>query len=658
MILFKTNDNPVNEQKIVDQLRALSIDMIDEAKSGHPGIALSAAPILYTLYAKHLRVLPTNPEFYNRDRFVLSAGHASALLYATLFLAGYDIELDDLKQFRQLDSKCPGHPNVHTPGVDMTTGALGQGFASAVGMAIGEAHLRSLVNTKDNEVVDYYTYVLASDGDLMEGVTSEAASLAGTLKLNKLIVLYDSNSVTLDGNKNLSFTEDIEESYKAKGWNVIVVSDGNDLEGIDRAISDAKKSDKPTLIEVKTIIGQYSKNQGTNLVHGKPLEKDDISEIKNKLNMRDIPFMVSNDVMEDFQYLINDRVKNIEEEFNNNLEKLDTKGKRLLNKIMSDDKSISDTGLDFIIEDEELRTTAGKVLNAYYKKSKILFGGSADLFASCKNLIDGEGEFSSENYSSPNIYFGVREHAMGAILNGLSLVGFRPYGSTFLTFSDYMKPAIRQSAIMNLPVIYIFTHDSIMIGEDGVTHQAVEQLSELRTIPNLDIFRPADTNELLGSYKAIMKKKSGPSVIIVSKSMLDALEDTSINDTSKGGYVVKNEKIRLDGILISDGEELHTVLEAAESLFTKGLDLRVVSMPNLGRFLEQSDEYIDSVLPVEKRKIVIELSNSPTWNKLVFNDKYILLQREFGTSGKKEDVLKKYKFDKESLEEKIEDLLN
>lgn len=661
MRLLKNNDNPINEEKIVEQLRALGIDMIHEAGSGHPGIVLGAAPIVYTLFAHHLRITPEHPDFYNRDRFIMSAGHGSALLYATLYLAGFDIELEDLKKFRQLDSITPGHPEYGTtPGVDITTGVLGQGLASAVGMAMGEAHASSLINEGKNKVIDYYTYVLASDGDLMEGVSHEASSLAGTLKLNKLIVLYDSNQISIDGKTNRTFTENILKSYEAMGWNTILVNDGDDLLQINRAIEDAKKvTDKPTLIEVRTTIGKYSKFQGTNVVHGKPLELEDITNIKNRLGVRDIPFTVSTESMEDFQYMIQERGRDLEEVFSSRKEQLSLEKKELLDSLLAKDKKISFEGEDVSISDEgePLRKTAGKILNSYAQTSQLLFGGSADLYEACFNYIEEKGDFSSDNYLGQNIYFGVREHAMASIMNGLALVGFRPYCSTFLAFSDYMRPAIRMSAMMHLPVVYIFTHDSISVGEDGPTHQAVEQLTSLRMMPNLDVFKPCDANEVLGSYKTIMEKKENPAAICLSKNSLPVLSISSINEVSKGGYILKKEQIHLDGILIAAGEEVHSALEVASRLFTKGIDLRVVSMPNIGRFLKQSPEYIDEVLPVEKRKIVIEMSSSYNWNKLVFNDKYIISQDSFGASGKRGDVLKKFGFDIDSLEEKIENLL-
>lgn len=660
--MVKNNDNPINEQKIVDQLRVLAIDMIHQANSGHPGIALGIAPTIYTLFAHHLNVIPTNKSFYNRDRFILSAGHASALLYATLYLAGFDVELEDLMRFRQIDSITPGHPEYEiTPGVDMSTGPLGQGLASAVGIAMGEAHTEALLEDGKDKIINYYTYVLASDGDIMEGVVHEAASLAGIHKLNKLIVLYDSNDISLDGKTSLSLTEKVRESYEAMGWNTILVTDGEDLTQINKAIEEAKEEkEKPTLIEIKTTIGKYSKFQGTSSVHGKPLDVEDITNIKTKLNFRDIPFAVSSEAMEDFQYLINERVKELEVTFNEQKELLPEEKQTILNSLMLKNKRISFANLDFSLPNdrESLRDTAGNVLNAYANKYPILFGGSADLFSSCRNYIQDQGDFSSNNYLGKNIYFGVREHAMAAILNGLALVGFRPYGSTFLAFSDYMKPAIRLSALMKLPVIYIFTHDSLAVGEDGPTHQAVEQITSLRMTPNLDVFKPADANEVLGSYKAIMEKEESPAAICLSRNELPILANASITGVSRGGYILKYEQRHLDGILISAGEEVHYALAVANRLFTKGIDLRVVSMPNLQRFLKQSPEYIDEILPVEKRKIVIEMASSYNWNKIIFNDKYIISQDDFGASGKKDDVLKKYGFDIDSLEEKIEKLLS
>lgn len=652
------NSSPINEKKIIDNIRMLAIDMINEAKSGHPGIVLDAAPIIYSVFANHLRFDPNYPKFYNRDRFVLSCGHASSLLYATLYMAGYGITLDDLKQFRQIDSITPGHPEYGvTPGVDISTGPLGEGFASAVGMAMGQKHTNALLESSE-DIIDYNVYVLCSDGDLMEGVSYEAASLAGNLKLNNLIVLYDSNNVTLDGKLPLSSNNNILKVYEGMGWNTLEVDNGENFVAISEAINEAKRSDKPTIIEVKTHIGKYSKLEDSHLCHGKPLDKEDITSIKEKLGIRDIPFAVASEALDDFRYIIQARNCNLVNDFNKKLETLSEEDRKFIYELSSEEKNISmgEIDLDPTVQDE-LRIIGGKVLNAFAKGSKLLFGGSADLFSSCKNYIEDGGEFSSDNYAGRNIYFGVREHGMASILNGLALVGYIPYGSTFLSFSDYIRPAMRMAALQKLPVIYIFTHDSITVGEDGPTHQPVEQLNILRNTINLKTFRPCDSNEVLGSFKYIMSNLDSPSAIVLSKNSVKPLELTSVNSVKKGGYIVRKEQRTFDGILISSGEEIDDVVEISERLAVKGFDLRVVSMPSLNLFLQQSPEYIDEILPVEKRKIVIEKCPGSIWNKLIFNDKYIISLEEYGKSGKKEDVLKKFNFDVDSLEEKVEALI-
>lgn len=661
MLTKRSDETEINQSKIVDQIRCIGIDMIDEAKSGHPGIVLGAAPIIYTVYAHHLRFDPTNPKFFGRDRFVMSAGHGSALLYSTLYMAGFDLDVEDLRLFRKMGSKTPGHPEYGvTPGVDMSTGPLGQGIATAVGMALAEAKQENIFNTEDNKLIDYYTYVLAGDGDLMEGVSYEAASLAGTLKLNKLIVLYDSNSVCLDGTTDKTFNENISMRFISQGWNVITVTDGENVASIDEAINEAKKStDKPTLIEVKTTIGKYSKLQGTNKVHGTPLEKDDITHIKEILKIRDIPFTISKNACDDMRYLISSRCANLITDFESRVEKLSKEKKELLEYFRGKDKSVKLNDLVYEPNEdnkESTRVTSGKVLNSLVPNHDELFGGSADLFGANKTYVDKVGDFSSENRNGKNIFFGVREHAMGAIMNGLALCGFRPYGSTFLSFSDYLKPSIRMACMMNLPVVYIFTHDSISVGEDGPTHQPVEQLNMLREMPNLDVYRPADANEVIGSYKqALMNNK--PSVIICSRNTTPILEITKVNEVEKGGYIAYEPIKKPDGIIISSGEEVHTALEVAKNLAVKGIQIRVVSMPNLITFLHQDEEYIESVLPVEIRKIVFEASTSYIWSRLVFNSKYIIALDEYGLSGSKNDLYKHFGFDVETLEKKVETLL-
>ena len=662
MVTPRRDESEINEEKIVDQIRSLGIDMIEEAGSGHPGIVLGAAPILYSLFAHHMKMDPEHPEFYNRDRFILSAGHGSALLYATLYMAGYPITLEDLKDFRKIDSITPGHPEYKkTPGVETTTGPLGQGFATAVGIAMAEANLRERFNQGKKEVINFNTYVLCGDGDLMEGVSYEAASLAGTLKLNKLIVLYDSNDICLDGSTSKCFTENVAMRFIAQGWNVITVPDGNNIASITKAIEDAKAStDKPTLIEVKTTIGKYSKLEGSNLVHGKPLGKEDITAIKEKMQIRDIPFTISQITMDDFRYLIHNRCKNISEKFNKVVEGLEEEEKKVLEDFMNSNKSFDIKDVIYEPPEENCespRVTSGKILSSVVPKYPTIIGGSADLFAATNTYIKEVGDYSGDNYEGKNIFFGVREHCMGAILNGFALCGYHPYGSTFLSFSDYQKPSIRMSAMMDLPVTYIYTHDSISVGPDGATHQPVEQLAALRATPNLEVFRPADANEVIGVYRTIFEKKSGPSVIALSRNNLPILETTKISEVAKGGYTVFDPERKLSGILIATGEEVHLAIEVAKRLKTKGMDIRVVSMPCIKRFESQDQDYIDSILPVEVRKIVIEASSSMSWNSIVFNKKYLITLDEFGSSGTKEEVYKKYGFDIDSLEEKVENLL-
>lgn len=661
MLTKRSDETEINQSKIVDQIRCLGIDMIDEAKSGHPGIVLGAAPIIYTVYAHHLRIDPSNPNFFGRDRFVMSAGHGSALLYSTLYMAGYDLSVEDLRNFRKIGSKTPGHPEYGvTPGVDMSTGPLGQGIASAVGMALAESKLANIFNTEDNKLIDYYTYVLAGDGDLMEGISYEACSLAGSLKLNKLIVLYDSNSVCLDGTTDKTFNENISMRFISQGWNVITVVDGENISSIDEAIIEAKKStDKPTLIEIKTTIGKYSKHQGTNKAHGTPLDKEDITHIKELLKIRDIPFTISKTACDDMRYLIEKRCSNLSANFEEKKDKLSESKKELLEYFTGEDKSVKLNDLVYEPNEdnkEATRVTSQKVLNSLVPNHPELFGGSADLFAANKTYVEKVGDFSADNRNGKNIFFGVREHAMGAIMNGLALCGFRAYGSTFLSFSDYLKPSIRMACLMNLPVVYIFSHDSISVGEDGPTHQPVEQLNMLREMPNLDVYRPADANEVIGAYKnALMNNK--PIAIILSRNTTPILENTKVNEVEKGGYIAYEPIKKPDGIIISSGEEVHIALEVAKNLMVKGIQIRVVSMPNLITFLNQDDDYIESIIPVEIRKIVIEASTTYIWSRLVFNSKYIIGLSEYGLSGSKKDLYEHFGFDVKAIEEKVENLL-
>mgnify|MGYP004476346473 FL=1 len=645
------------EEKIIGEIKSLGLDMIEEAGSGHPGIVLGAAPILYTLFLEHLRFAPEVPDFYNRDRFIMSAGHGSSLLYSVLYFAGYDISLDDLRSFRRLNSKTPGHPEyMKTPGVEMTTGPLGQGFATAVGCAIAEKHTASLINNKE-KVIDYNIYCLCGDGDLMEGVSYEAASLAGSLKLNNLIVLYDSNKVTLDGKTENVFDEDIAARFESMNWNVLFTSDS--VEDINNALIKAKSADKPTLIEVITTIGKGSLLAGSNKVHSGPLGEEEISKIKTSLGVRDIPFTISNEAVEEFRNYIKERNKDLTVDFDTKLETLESDEVSLLNKLMDKDKSIKLTSLDYNKPDDNeelLRISAKKVLNSYATISPLIIGGNADVSSSTKMYLNELSPFSKDNYKGRNINFGVREHAMAAIANGLALAGYRPFVSTFLSFSDYLKPALRLSVLMNLAVTYIFTHDSISIGQDGPTHQPVEQLVSLRATPNLEVFRPADSNEVIGSFKTIFENNK-PSCLILGRDKIKILETTSISATSKGAYIVHNEERKLDGIIIATGEEVTLALSVMKLLKEKGYDLRVISMPSIERYNLLTAEEKEELFPVGAKKFVIEKGSSYSWYSFVYKDSYLFTLDKFGTSGTKEEVDSFYGFTKEEISLKIEALL-
>lgn len=645
------------EEKIIGEIKSLGLDMIEEAGSGHPGIVLGAAPILYTLYLNHLRFDASNPNFYNRDRFIMSAGHGSSLLYSILYFAGYDLSLDDLKAFRRLNSKTPGHPEYRkTPGVEMTTGPLGQGFATAVGYAIAEKHTEALINKKE-KVIDYNIYCLCGDGDLMEGVSYEAASLAGSLKLDNLIVLYDSNKITMDGKIDNVFDEDITKRFESMNWTVLTTSD--EPQDIDDAIIKAKEADKPTIIQVATTIGKDSSLAGSNKSHSGCFDKEEISKIKTTLGVRDIPFTISNEAVEEFRSYIKERNKDLVTNFDDIKEMLDEEEKSILNKLINPDKSIKLTTLDYTKPDDNeelLRISAKKVLNSYSLISPLIIGGNADTSSSTKIYLNELTPFTKDNYIGRNINFGVREHAMASIANGLALAGYRPFVSTFLSFSDYLKPALRLTALMDLPVTYIFTHDSISIGQDGPTHQPVEQLVSLRAIPNMEVFRPADSNEVIGSFKTIYENNS-PSSLIIGRGSIKILESTSISATSKGGYIVHNEERKLDGVIIATGEEVTLALEVMQLLKEKGYDLRVVSMPSIERYNSLTKEEKEELLPLGVKKFVIEKGSSYSWYSFVYKDSYLFTLDKFGASGKTEEVNSFYGFTKEEISLKIEALL-
>ena len=548
-----------NEKKMVDDIRLLALDMINNAGSGHPGIALSAAPMLYTLFANHIVFDLNNPTWSNRDRFILSAGHGSALLYSVLYATTEDFTLEELKKFRKVNSTTPGHPELNlSKRIEATTGALGQGFATSVGMAIAEKYLEEKYNTKKITLFNYNIYCLCSDGDLMEGISYEAASIAGEFKLNNLIVLYDANKVTLDGNLDKEYNTRIADMYVALGWEVLSVKDGNKISEIDKALEVANKSKKPVLIIVNTVLGKYSEYENTSKIHGK-LDEEDLRQIRIKLKGEE-PFYINEDNLNQLRKKVKNRNQSMYEDWYQDykayIENLNDKEIEELNDYLNDEEIL--LNLDKVIDKEKLfldkpmRDINFQVINVISAFIDRFIGGTADVSKSTKTYLKNGGDFGPDNYKGKNISFGVRENAMGAMLNGIALTNFRCFGSTYLTFADYLKPSIRNTAIMNLPVTYIFTHDTFLIGQDGKTHQPVEQLAMLRTIPNLDVYRPCDYKELIGSWNLILKNKR-PSALIVSKFPTESYKYTSIEEVSLGGYVISEVKNRLDLILIASG---------------------------------------------------------------------------------------------------------
>lgn len=653
------------DESAINSIKILALDMINKAGSGHPGIVLGAAPIIYALYKEHLDVIPSNPNWINRDRFVMSAGHGSALLYSTLYHMGYNIEMEELKHFREISSLTPGHPEVKvTPGVDVSTGPLGQGIGMAVGMALAERYLNSIVKIEDknSSLIDYYTYCLCGDGDLMEGISYEALSFASTQNLNKLILLYDKNNVSLDSDTKKTFTEDIEIRFEALDFNIINVKNGGDYKEISKAIKAAKKASRPSIIICNTTIGKDSKLEGTNAVHGKPLDSEDLASLRNKYKMINEAFDVDKEVLNYLQNYVNKRVSkkylewqeeytNIKEE-NNNLHALVNLLERNAFVIDFDDTK-------FKISDEyreALRESNHKIMNFISPKSPFFLGGSADLSSSCKTNLDKSTIQSEDNPVGKNIYFGVREHAMGAILNGMALSNLKVFGSTFLSFSDYLKPAIRMSALMNLPVTYIFTHDSVYVGQDGPTHEPVEQLTMFRTIPNFITFRPADINEIMGSWEYILKNNC-PTALVISKEERSKQKNTNAKFVKYGAYMVRKEKFHLDGIIIATGQELEMAMEISRELFTMGIDTRVVSMPSMELFLKQNPKYEEQLLPKDIPTFVIEAGSSLIWNRFASRPEYIFGVNKFGMSGKTEDIVKYLKIDKTTILEKIANYL-
>lgn len=648
-------------QRAIAAIRALSIDAIEQAKSGHPGLPMGAAPMAYVLWTRHMRQHPAHVSWPDRDRFILSAGHGSMLLYSLLHLSGYDLRIDDIRSFRQWGSRTPGHPEYgHTPGVEATTGPLGQGIAMAVGMAMAERALAHRFNRDDVTVVDHYTYALVGDGDLMEGISHEAASLAGHLKLGKLIVLYDSNKISLDGETDKSFTEDVRARFQAYGWQVLYVADGEDLSAIDQALQEAKTDvERPTLIEIRTVIGYGSQKAGTSAVHGAPLGEADAQAAKAVYGWTEPPFHVPADVYEHFSQVkasgeraFKDweaRMALYRARYPQEAEQFEQAIRR---ELPADIDAYLPDFTDAIGKNIATRDASGTILNALSKALPSLIGGSADLASSNKTTLKGEGDFAPPAYRGRNIWFGVREHAMGAALNGMALHGgLIVFGGTFFVFSDYLRPAMRLSALMHVPVLYILTHDSIAVGEDGPTHQPIEHLASLRAMPNMIVLRPADAYETNAAYSFALRHTHGPVALVLSRQGLPVMEETkqrAHEGLSKGAYVLKDvhwEQAQKRLILIATGSEVALAIKAQDVLAHEGYGVRVVSMPSMELFEAQSEAYKETVLPkAVQARLSIEMGSTFGWDRYVGPSGRSLGIDRFGASAPGETVMEAYGF--------------
>ena len=653
----------LNEKRIVNDIRLLALDMIDTAGSGHPGIALDIAPTLYTLFAYHLKFDLERKAWCNRDRFVLSAGHSSAILYSTMYYLLDEYNLDELKNFRRISSVCTGHPEYNLNNrIEVTSGPLGQGFATSVGMAIGEKYLKSTFNRKKNTVFNYNIYTLVSDGDLMEGISYEAASLAGNLGLDNLIVLYDSNGVTADGDLDKVMYENIPDRFASMNWEVIVVKDGENIGEISNAIEKAKKSKKPVLIEIKTKLGKYSKYEGTNRIHSN-LDKEDLEQIRIKLKGGPAFTYSEEDRNAALKFIkegTEDYYREWYSEYEMYIANSSDEEKDRINLVIENEKISLDidavVDASKIFEDKTMRDINYQIMNVIGTFIPNFMGGSADLFCSTKTYLKGKEEFSVDNYAGRNINFGVRENLMGAILNGLALTNIRSYGSTFLAFSNYMMPSIRMSAMMDLPVTYIFTHDSIRVGEDGPTHEPIEQLGILRSIPNLSVYRPADYKELIGSWTNILKEGK-PAVLILPRGHNNTMKYTNPKKIERGGYIISEVKTRLDVILIATGSEVELAMNIKEELLKNYIEARVVTMPNMNLFLKQDRDYIEQVFPSGYRRMVIELSNDPNWYRFITSDEDFIGVTTYGKSGTEKEVMNFFELDMMDLVIKIKNNL-
>ncbi len=659
------------DERCINTIRTLSMDAIQKANSGHPGAPMGLAPAGYVLWTQILKHNPANPNWADRDRFVLSGGHASMLLYSLLHLTGYDLSLDDIKNFRQWESKTPGHPEYgHTPGVETTTGPLGQGFTNAVGMAMAERHLAAQFNRPGHEIVDHYTYMMCGDGDMMEGVSSEAASLAGHLGLSRLICIYDDNKISIDGSTDISFTEDVAMRFNAYNWHVVHVNDGNDGDAVKKAIASAKaETGKPSLIVLRTNIAYGSPNkQDTSDAHGAPLGKDEIKLTKKNLDWpEETPFFIPENALNEFRKC-KETGKNAEKKWGDRFTAYSKKFPDLAEKWTTAVNGLLPEGWnknipEFSVSDGPLATRAasGKVLNALSDKVTTLIGGSADLTPSNKTHIDGSEEFQKDSYGGRNIKFGVREHAMGGILSGMFLHGgVRPYGGTFLVFADYMRPSMRVASLMKLPVIYVFTHDSIAVGEDGPTHQPVEHLASLRSIPGLNVIRPGDANETGDAWCQALKTTDKPTALILSRQKLPILDRSGASENlESGGYILEDCDGKPDIILIASGSEVHIAVEAKQMLAEKGVAARVVNMPSWELFEQKSQDYKDSVLlPDVKTRVAVEAGIPMGWERYVGTEGAIIGITGYGSSAPGGTVLKQYGFTADNIVQKSLKLIN
>lgn len=646
------------DQLAVNTIRTLSIDAVEKANSGHPGMPMGAAPMGYVLWTRFMRHNPHNPKWPNRDRFVLSAGHGSMLLYSLLHLSGYDVSLDDLKQFRQWGSKTPGHPEYgHTPGVETTTGPLGQGIATAVGMAMAERFLAETYNRDKFDIFNHYTYTIVGDGDLMEGIAAEAASLAGHLKLDRLIALYDSNDISLDGDLDKSFTENVAKRFEAYGWHVLRVEAGNDLAAIARAIEQAKAhKGQPTLIEIKTNIGYGSPNrQNTSAAHGQPLGVEEMALTKQTYKWEHPEFFVPEEAREAFR-VVQETGERAEGEWNELLKQYEAAYPELAKQLQQALAGELPDGWDADLpvyeagKKEATRNVSGAALNAVAKHLPTLLGGSADLSGSNKTTLNDFPMYSPDDYAGRNVWYGVREHAMGAALNGIALHGgVRPYAGTFLVFADYLRPSIRLAALMNQPVIYVLTHDSIGVGEDGPTHQPIEAVAALRAIPQLTVLRPGDANETVEAWRYILEQKEGPCALALSRQSLPVYAETAEKARTglrRGAYILKEaESGDPEAILMATGSELQLAMEAQSRLAEEGTHVRVVSMPSWELFEAQDEAYRDSVLPpTVTKRVAIEAGLTMGWERYVGSKGAIVGINHFGASAPGEKLMEEFGF--------------